>query len=1005
MVSSNRSGCKPGFLVAGLVLAMLTVAPVAEANHPAPFAKPLKIPPVLTGSTLTLTAQEADVPIFDGAPTRMWTYNGVFPGPTIRQTTGGPMQVTLVNNLSAAGNLSLHNHGNHSASRYDGQPHSFLVAPGASRTYIYEGEEAGGNERGAPQWYHDHHMGFTGLNTWMGLAGFYLIDDPADPSTLPAGEFDVPLMLLDRSFDAANQLNYVFNQNGVTGNHILANGVPQPYFDVGDRRYRFRILNASNFNSYELELSNGQSMIQIGTDSGLLPNPVQRQRIRLGPAERADVVIDFSGPLGRQIVLRNTLGSGATGDVMQFRVNRDLTDLSAVPANLRPQDNLGTPTATRTFKFGKNGGQWTINGLPFDPNRVDARPVRGTTEKWIFKNTGGSNHVVHTHDVDQQLISRNGQPPSPNELTKESWTVGPNETIEVLLRFTDHLGKYMLHCHILEHEDDSMMAQFEVVPPPLPTRIVVVKDAVPNAPQDFSFTAGGGLSPTSFQLDDDGDNANTLSNARTFDNLSAGSGYSISEAVPSGWLQSSATCDDGSPVSNISVSAGETVTCTFTNSAVASDPCQGVPLWPGATSGNDSVSGTAGDDVIFTGDGNDTIHGLGGDDTICGGNGIDRLDGGPGNDLLDGGAGAADTSNALDYSQAAAAVTVDLQTGQAIGGAGTDTLLNRFGEVDGSRYADKISGAAGGERLDGRAGADTLSGRAGNDTLNGNDGNDSLDGGTGADIISGGPGADTATYATRTVGVSVDIDGVADDGEPAEGDNVKTDVENLTGGAGPDRLTGNPATGNTLKGGNGADILSGLGGTDSASYAGRSTAVTVAINDVADDGNASDGPAGARDNVMTDIENLTGGGGADTLSGSAVRNTLDGGNGADVLSGLGNGDTATYASRTTAVTVDIDNVADDGNASDATGDARDNVMTDVENLIGGKGADDLTGSAAINNLTGGLGADVLRGLAGNDVLFANDGSADTVLDCGIGTDSAHVDAADPATSGCESVGP
>jgi FtsP/CotA-like multicopper oxidase with cupredoxin domain/Ca2+-binding RTX toxin-like protein len=991
------------FVVGGLALAVLTVAPVAEANHPAPFAKPLNIPSGLTGSSITLTAQESNVPIFDGTPTRMWTYNGTFPGPTIRQTTGQPTQVTLVNNLSAAGNLTLHNHGNHSAPQYDGQPHSFLVPPGGSRTYLYEGTEGGGNERGAPQWYHDHHMDVTGRNTWMGLAGFYIIDDPADPTSLPSGEFDVPLMLLDRSFDPLNQISYVFDQNGVTGDHILANGVPQPYFDVGDRRYRFRILNASNSSDYELVLSNGQSMNQIGTDSGLLPAPVQRQRIRLGPAERADVVINFGGPLGRQIVLRNTLGSGATRDVMQFRVNRDLTDSTPVPASLRPQDNLGTPRVTRTFDFARSGGRWTINGLPFDPNRVDARPVLDTTEKWILTNTSDSSHVIHVHDVDQQLISRNGQPPPPYELTKESWNIGPGETVEVLIRFTDHLGKYVFHCHILEHEDDSMMAQFEVVPPPTPSRIVAVKDAVPNDPQDFSFTAGGGLSPASFQLDDDGDNANALSNTRTFDNLAPGSGYSISEAVPSGWIQLSATCDSGDSVSNISVSAGETVTCTFTNRTVA-DPCQGVPLWPGATSGNDSVSGTAGDDVIFTGNGADTIYGLGGNDTICGGNGIDRLGGGRGNDYLDGGAGATDTANALDYRQAAEPVTVDLQLGQATGD-GTDTLVNRFREVDGSRYGDTISGGAAGERLNGRAGPDTLAGRAGNDTLNGNDGNDSLESGTGADPMSGGPGTDTATYATRTSAVAVDIDGVADDGEVGEGDNVKTDVENVAGGTGPDSLTGNAATDNTLNGGNGADTLRGLGGTDTASYAGRSTPVTVAINNVADDGDASDGPAGARDNVMTDVENLTGGAGADTLSGSAARNSLDGGNGADVLSGLGNADTVTYAIRATAVTVDIDNVADDGNASDGSAGARDNVMTDVENLIGGKRGDDLTGSSAINNLTGGLGADTLRGLAGNDALFANDDIVDAALDCGLGTDSAHVDPADPAAIGCESVGP
>jgi hypothetical protein len=205
-------------------------------------------------------------------------------------------------------------------------------------------------------------------------------------------------------------------------------------------------------------------MTQIGTESGLLPAPVQRQSILLSPAERADVVVDFNGFLNQQIVLRNTLENGALGQLAQFRVNSHEIDTSSVPATLRPQENIGSPTVTRTFEFSRNGGQWRINGLPFDPNRVDAQPVLGTTERWILRNAGGWDHTVHIHDVDQQLISRNGQPPTPDELTKESWNIGGGQEVEVKLKFTDHTGRYVFHCHVLEHEDDAMMGQFEVVP-------------------------------------------------------------------------------------------------------------------------------------------------------------------------------------------------------------------------------------------------------------------------------------------------------------------------------------------------------------------------------------------------------------------------------------------------------------------------------------------------------------------------------------------------------------
>ncbi len=471
MIRRARSrGLAP--LVAGILIGTALGAGVAapiEASHPSAFSRPLVIPRVLTGSNITLTAAATDVQIMPGAATRMWTYNGTFPGPTIRRPTGQTTTVTLVNKLPpAAGELTLHNHGNHSSTENDGQPDEYLAAPsGGSVKYTYTGTEAGGNERGAFQWYHDHRMDVTGRNVWMGLAGMYIIDDPADPQSLPKGEFDVPLLIVDRSFNAKNQLAYRFDPNGVSGDHILVNGVPQPYFKVGDRKYRLRILNASNSRSYDLALSNGQSFIQIGTESGLLPAPVRRSRILIGPAERVEVVVDFARRLNQKIVLQNLAAEGSLRQLMQFRVTRDLTDNSSVPTKLRPLPSLDSPSAvTRTFEFGRAriSGQWTINGLVFDPDRIDAQPRLGTTETWILKNKSSSIHVIHIHGVDQQLVSRNGQAPGPYELMKESWNLKGGETAIVRLKFTDNVGRFVFHCHILEHEDASMMAQVEVVP-------------------------------------------------------------------------------------------------------------------------------------------------------------------------------------------------------------------------------------------------------------------------------------------------------------------------------------------------------------------------------------------------------------------------------------------------------------------------------------------------------------------------------------------------------------
>jgi FtsP/CotA-like multicopper oxidase with cupredoxin domain len=312
------------------------------------------------------------------------------------------------------------------------------------------------------QFYHDHRLDETGMNVWMGLTGLYIIDDPADPATLPSGVYDLPLVLADRQFDDQNQIQYYYDRLGVFGDKMLINGVYQPYLDVADRKYRLRILNGSNARVYILTLSTGDAFTQVGTESGLLPAPVARTAMQFGPAERLDVVVDFAGKLGQDLYL---VDAYTMTPLLKFRVTQHVTDTSIVPATLRPLPDIGDPTVTRNFSFDQTAGHWTINGLQFDPNRIDARPVLGTTERWIFTNPTERTHMVHIHDVDQQCLSRDGGECYPYETMKETWALGPGETLELKMKFTDHLGKYMFHCHILEHEDDGMMSQFEVVPP------------------------------------------------------------------------------------------------------------------------------------------------------------------------------------------------------------------------------------------------------------------------------------------------------------------------------------------------------------------------------------------------------------------------------------------------------------------------------------------------------------------------------------------------------------
>jgi FtsP/CotA-like multicopper oxidase with cupredoxin domain len=457
------------------------------------FTQPLRIPPVLRGSEVTLQMREADVQIMPtGPPTRMWTYNGIFPGPTIRRPSGQTTRITFRNSLPASfGEATVHHHGSHSRPSEDGQPDSFLIPPGAARTYRYDLVERREPEWAVTQWYHDHRMDVTGRNVWNGLAGLFIVDDRFDSSLpLPRGEFDVPLVIVDRTFDANNQIPYTFSLVGTLGDRWLVNGNPQPHFNVGDRKYRIRVLNAANRRPINIALSNGQPLTQIATDSGLMAAPVQRPSILLQPAERAEFIVDFAGLLGQNVVLRDTNTPGTPGnpppDLMQFRVTRDLTDTSSVPATLRPVPTFPAPVQDRSFVLraqtdstGALAG-WTINGQRFDSARIDANPVLNTTERWTFFNDSPQPHAIHLHDVDWRLERRfqlafdaNGNPTvgaaipvQPYESgLKETFMVPPATGFSVLTTFTDHVGPYVFHCHMLEHEDMAMMAQFSVRPP------------------------------------------------------------------------------------------------------------------------------------------------------------------------------------------------------------------------------------------------------------------------------------------------------------------------------------------------------------------------------------------------------------------------------------------------------------------------------------------------------------------------------------------------------------
>jgi FtsP/CotA-like multicopper oxidase with cupredoxin domain len=305
----------------------------------------------------------------------------------------------------------------------------------------------------------------------MGLSGLYIIEDPAeDELNLPSGKYDIPLILQDRSFRRDGSFKFHAHRDHARGHVFLVNGRPTPFLKVANRKYRFRILNASNSRGYNLTLDQARPLVQIASDGGLLPAPAPTVALPIWPSERAEVVIDFSQyPVGSQVLLQHTDRNDPTVNrpVMRFDVEREETDTSSLPQILRPMQPLVPDGPERQFdlSFDFNRNRWEINGKGFDPDRIDVRPQKGTTETWIFRNHSSATHPMHVHLVQFQIMRRSNLAVTPGEMGwKDTVRVDPSATAQIAVKFPDDFeGRYMFHCHNLAHEDHSMMGQMKVV--------------------------------------------------------------------------------------------------------------------------------------------------------------------------------------------------------------------------------------------------------------------------------------------------------------------------------------------------------------------------------------------------------------------------------------------------------------------------------------------------------------------------------------------------------------
>lgn len=470
-------------------------------------------------------------------PARVWTYEGQYPGATFDVLRGRPIVVHWENCLPADHIFGVdttihgamppvppvrtvpHLHGAQTRSESDGLPERWFT-PSGKAEYHYPNQQ-----QAATLWYHDHALGITRLNVYAGLSGLYLLRDETERNLqLPAGDYEIPLLIQDRSFDDRGQLVYrpTFDDQSSPppghwapeffGDQPVVNGALYPFLAVEPRPYRLRILNSANsrfFNLY-LNLSPRPTDVprlvplqQIGTDGGFLPSTSTLDKLLLGPAERADVIVDFSDLSGKTVTLSNDAHAPYPGwefaavepprlhELMQFRVTRGLT----APAPIVSMSGSSefrkiapdTATVTRDFvlteKMDAKGHSLgvRINSKGYD-DPVTEKVKLGSVERWRFINMTMDAHPMHLHLVQFQILERQGfdtgtfavnghlqlagnpRPPAANEAGwKDTAVVKPGEVLSILIRFDGYAGRYVYHCHMLEHEDNDMMRPYEVI--------------------------------------------------------------------------------------------------------------------------------------------------------------------------------------------------------------------------------------------------------------------------------------------------------------------------------------------------------------------------------------------------------------------------------------------------------------------------------------------------------------------------------------------------------------
>ncbi|UZQ48935.1 MULTISPECIES: multicopper oxidase family protein [Clostridium] len=407
-----------------------------------------------------LNVQKSSKEFIKGKSSETYGYNGDFLGPVIKVKRGDQVNVSVSNSLDEA--TTLHWHGLELPGRVDGNvQQSFMPSETYNATFVID-------QPAATLWYHPHLLHKTGEQVYKGLAGLFLIeDDVSNNLDIPKkyGENDIPIVVQDRRFASDGSLVYANSMadmmNGMIGDVVLINGAINPTLDVKTEKIRLRLLNGSNARVYKFSFSDNNKFYQIATDGGFLEAPVEMNELILAPAERVEIIVDFSKyKVGDKITLKSN-----NANLMNFKVTESSNDTSILPKQLTKISKIPTESATvtRTFSFQGMGRGVNINGKQMNMDRIDERVKYGATEIWQIRNdTMHMMHPFHAHGVQFLILERNGKKPPANEQGfKDTIAVAPGETVKAITTFR-YKGIFMYHCHILEHEDLGMMGQFLV---------------------------------------------------------------------------------------------------------------------------------------------------------------------------------------------------------------------------------------------------------------------------------------------------------------------------------------------------------------------------------------------------------------------------------------------------------------------------------------------------------------------------------------------------------------